>query len=229
MLIMIKEKKRAALIIAIVTFCCAVMAVVDGVMQPHYAVKSVVKAALFLLLPFSYTFFDRDLSLKSLFTANKKGIGIAFSLCIPIYFVILGGYLLLKDVFDFSAVTSSLTDNIGVSKENFPVVALYISFANSLLEEFFFRGFAFLTLRKAISEKTAYIFSSAAFALYHIAIMTGWFSAGVFAITLTGLFAGGLIFNFLNSKSGNIYTSWFVHMFANFAINTIGFMLFGII
>ena len=226
---MTADRKRATAIIAIVVFCCAVMAVVDGNIQPHYAVKSAVKVALFLILPFGYSFINKDLSLKSLFMANKKGIGIALLLCIPVYIVILGGYLLLKDVFDFSAVTSSLTGNIGVSKENFPIVALYISFVNSLLEEFFFRGFAFLTLRKAVSEKTAYIFSSAVFALYHIAIMTGWFSAGVFAITLSGLFIGGLIFNLLNSKSGNIYTSWFVHMFANFAINTIGFMLFGII
>lgn len=226
---MTADRKRATAIIAIVVFCCAVMAVVDGILQPHYAVKSAVKVALFLILPFGYSFINKELSLKSLFMANKKGIGIALLLCIPVYIVILGGYLLLKDVFDFSAVTSSLTGNIGVSKENFPIVALYISFVNSLLEEFFFRGFAFLTLRKAVSEKTAYIFSSAVFALYHIAIMTGWFSAGVFAITLSGLFIGGLIFNLLNSKSGNIYTSWFVHMFANFAINTIGFMLFGII
>ena len=226
---MTADRKRATAIIAIVVFCCAVMAVVDGIIQPHYAVKSAVKVALFLILPFGYSFINKELSLKSLFMANKKGIGIALLLCIPVYIVILGGYLLLKDVFDFSAVTSSLTGNIGVSKENFPIVALYISFVNSLLEEFFFRGFAFLTLRKAVSEKTAYIFSSAVFALYHIAIMTGWFSAGVFAITLSGLFIGGLIFNLLNSKSGNIYTSWFVHMFANFAINTIGFMLFEII
>lgn len=226
---MTADRKRATAIIAIVVFCCAVMAVVDGIIQPHYAVKSAVKVALFLILPFGYSFINKELSLKSLFMANKKGIGIALLLCIPVYIVILGGYLLLKDVFDFSAVTSSLTGNIGVSKENFPIVALYISFVNSLLEEFFFRGFAFLTLRKAVSEKTAYIFSSAVFALYHIAIMTDWFSAGVFTITLSGLFIGGLIFNLLNSKSGNIYTSWFVHMFANFAINTIGFMLFGII
>ena len=67
------------------------------------------------------------------------------------------------------------------------------------------------------------------FALYHIAMMTGWFSIWVFAIALLGLFLGGLIFNYLNEKSDNIYTSWFVHMSANFAINTIGFMLFGII
>lgn len=223
------NKKRISAILTIVVLCCAIMAVVDGIIQPQYAVKSCAKIVLFLALPVIYSLFDRDLNLKSLFKINKKGMKTAFMLCVPLYILILGVYLLLKDVFDFSAVTSSLTENIGVNRGNFVFVALYISFANSLLEEFFFRGFAFLMLKRVVSRRVAYIFSAAVFALYHIAIMTGWFSVEVFAITMVGLFAGGLIFNWLNEKSNNIYTSWFVHMFANFAINTIGFMLFGLI
>lgn len=223
------NKKRTFAIMIITAIACIIMAIVDGVIQPDYAIKSAVKLVLFLALPIIYSIFDKDTDIKCLFKANKRGMKTAFMLCIPVFVIILGAYLLLKDVFDFSAVTASLTSNIGVTKHNFVFVALYISFVNSLLEEFFFRGFAFLALRKTASHRFAYIFSAAAFALYHIAIMTGWFSATVFAITMVGLFAGGLIFNFLNAKSNNIYTSWFVHMFANFAINTIGFMLFGII
>ena len=223
------DKKRLSAIILIVAICCAAMAVVDGIIQPDYMIKSAIKLVLFLLLPLGYSIFDKNLNLKTLFIPNKKGLLTAAALCIPLYIIIVGAYLLLKDVFDFSAVTTALTGNIGVTRDNFVFVALYISFINSLLEEFFFRGFAFLTLSKISSRKFAYIFSSATFALYHIAMMTGWFSVGVFIIALAGLFAGGLIFNLLNEKSGNIYTSWFVHMFANFAINTIGFMLFNII
>ena len=215
------DKKRTAILTVMVAVCCGIMAIVDGVIQPEYAVKSIVKIALFLICPAIYLGIDKELKLREIFRPNKKGMKIAFSLCIPVYIVILGAYLLLKDVFDFSAITTSLTGNIGVNKSNFIFVALYISFINSLLEEFFFRGFAFLTLKNITTARFAYIFSSAMFALYHIAMMTGWFSITVFA--------GGLIFNYLNAKSGNIYTSWFVHMFANFAINTIGFMLFGII
>ena len=36
---------------------------------------------------------------------------------------------------------------------------------------------------------------------------------------------GGLILNRLNERLDTIYGSWLTHMFANFAINTIGFML----
>ena len=60
-------------------------------------------------------------------------------------------------------------------------------------------------------------------------MMIGWFDLPLFIIVMAGLFAGGVIFNFLNEKSGTIYPSWFLHMFANFAINTVGFVLFGII
>lgn len=223
------NKKAYLPIIVLVIFCCAVMAVVDGIWQPGYAIKSAVKLVLFMAVPIIYSLFDKELSIAELFGFNKKGFKTALLLCIPLYILIVGGYLLLKGVFDFSAITGALMDSVGVSGKNFVFVALYISFINSLLEEFFFRGFAFLSLERFVSEKTAYIFSAAVFAVYHIAIMTGWFSVPLFILIMAGLFVGGLIFNYLNSKSRNIYTSWLVHMFANFAINTIGFMLFGII
>lgn len=217
-------------IISLIVFVgCLIMALVDGVIQPDYRIKSAVKIVLFIAFPFVYSYYDRNIDLKELFKANKKGMKIAFSLCIPVFAVILLAYFLFKDIFDFSKVTTALTGKIGVNKDNFVYVAIYISFVNSLLEEFFFRGFAFLTLAKFSGYKFAYIFSALTFALYHIAMMTGWFSVWVFVIVLAGLFAGGVIFNFLNKKSGNIYTSWLVHMFSNFAINLIGFMLFGIL
>ena len=65
-----------------------------------------------------------------------------------------------------------------------------------------------------------------AFALYHIAMMIGWFVLPVILISLVGLFIGGMTFNRFDEKSENIYLSWLIHMFANFATNTIGVILF---
>ena len=221
--------KRSFGISLMVLCICAVMAVVDGVYQANYVLKSAIKLVMFLEIPVSFAFADKGLKISRLFVMRKKGMGLALLLGIGVYVVILGGYFLLKDVFDFSAVTTTLTANIGVNGKNFIFVSLYISFINSLLEEFFFRGFAFLTLKKRASRFYAYCFSALIFALYHVAMMIGWFSWEVFAIILLGLFVGGLLFNVLNEKSNTIYPSWFVHMFANFAINTVGFILFGII
>ena len=136
---------------------------------------------------------------------------------------------MLKDIFDFSSITSSLTKNIGVTGENFVFVSLYISFFNSFWKSFSSVVSLSITLKRITSRKFAYLFSAAVFSVYHIAMMIGWFSLDVFIIIMVGLFAGGIIFNYLNEKSATVYPSWLVHMFANFAINTVCFILFGII
>lgn len=221
-------KKTTVLVILVVVFCIF-MAIIDGIFKADYFVKSVIKLVMFFVLPAFYSFFDKDIKIWKILKPKWSGIKTALVLCISVYAIILGGYFLLKGIFDFSAVTGTLTQNIGVTGENFIFVSLYISFVNSLLEEFFFRGFAFLTLKKITGRRFAYLFSAAVFALYHVAMMIGWFGLDVFVVVLVGLFVGGCIFNYLNEKSESIYPSWLVHMFANFAINTIGFMLFGII
>jgi membrane protease YdiL (CAAX protease family) len=202
---------------------------VDAVLSPNYAIKSIIKLTLFLLLPIGYSFFNKEISLINLLRVDKKGIVFSLLLGIGVYLLIIFAYFILVPYFDFTNITRTLQNDIGVNKDNFVMVAIYISFINSLLEEFFFRGFAFISLKKFASRRFAYIFSAATFSLYHIAIMKSWFTPLLFALLITSLFVAGLLFNWLNEKDNNIYTSWIVHIGANFAINTIGFMLFGIL
>jgi len=218
-------KKQSYLIIGITLFACTVMGVVDALIQPGYVVKSIIKLSMFLLLPVIYARIDRSCDLKSLFRVDRKGILIAAGMGAAIFAVILGAFFLFRNVFDFSSLAGSLTSSTGVNKENFLFVAIYISLVNSLLEEFFFRGFSFLCLCRASKRWFAYIFSAGVFALYHIAMMIGWFSWIVVLLALTGIFIGGLIFSFFNEKYDNIYLSWLIHMCSNFAINIIGFIL----
>lgn len=216
-------------IIFILIVGCMFMAMVDAIWQPGYAIKSALKIIAFLVIPFCYSYMNKNVHLKSLFVAKRKGMIRAALFGIGVYVFIIACYYTIGTFFDFSQVTGALNENVGVNKENFVFVAIYISFINSLLEEFFFRGFVFMNLRRLASRKFAYLISSFAFAFYHVAMMIGWFSIWLFLLLLTALIVGGLIFDWLNEKQGNIYTSWFVHMFANFAINTVGFILFGII
>ncbi len=212
-------------ILAVTLFCCAVMGIVDGIIRPGYGVKSLIKIGMFLLLPILLSRMDRQIDLRSVLRFRKKGFGGALLLGLGIYGLIVGGYFLFSLFVDFSPITGALSDNAGVQKGNFIFVALYISFINSLLEEFFFRGFVFLNLKRFLSTGWAYGISAVSFALYHVSMMIGWFPFWVFMLVMAGLVIGGLIFDFLDDKQGTIYTSWLTHMFANFAINTIGFLL----
>lgn len=224
---MLKKKNT---IILIVLIGCLIMGFIDAVISPQYLVKSFIKIILFSIMPIIYSRYDKKLNLSSLFKIkSKREIIVALLAGLAVFSFILGAYLIIGRFFDFSNITSSLSENIGVDKDNFILVSIYISFVNSLLEEFFFRGFAFLKLKEVSTRRFAYIFSSLAFALYHVAMMIGWFDISLFLLTIAGLFIGGLIFNYFNEKYKNIYVTWLIHMFANFAINYIGFMLFNII
>ncbi len=201
---------------------------VDAFIHPDYFVKIIFKIIIFLGLPM--LFFIKNKAefndFKELFRFRKKGIIEALLLGVGVYSVILGGYFLTRGVFDYSNVTSSLTQGMGITADNFIYVSLYISLLNSFLEEFFFRGYGFVTLKKYTSPRLACLFSSVLFAVYHVGMLVGMFHIGVLLLILFGLIAGGCIFCYLNERHDNIYPSWFVHMFANFAINTIGFILF---
>lgn len=224
-----KEKMQVIIIMAIICFGCAVMAIMDGIIRPGYALKSAVKILVFFLVPMIYSNCTKSIDWKRLFRWDKRGMKVTFMLAISVYLLILGAYFVVRNFFDFSKITNLLANNAGVTGDTFVLVALYISLINSLLEEFFFRGFAFFALKKLTSRKFAYIFSSFAFALYHVAMIQGWFSVVLFLLAMIGLSVGGIFFNYLNEKDETIYNSWLVHMFANFAINTVGFVLFGII
>ncbi|HAS74555.1 MAG TPA: CPBP family intramembrane metalloprotease [Clostridiales bacterium UBA8960] len=221
-----QKRISSAQIIAIITIACLLMAFVDTVWQPGYIIKSSIKIALFLLLPLAYSKIKNGVSYKYLFKFDWKHFGISIGMGLAVFAFILAAYKILGPFFDFSSVTKSMEKEAGITRDNFLFIAVYISFVNALLEEFFFRGFAYLELKKWTSRGTALTVSAGAFALYHISIMLSWFTIPLFILLLTGLFIGGVIFNLLNEHSNNIYSSWMVHMFSNFAINTVGLLLF---
>ncbi len=226
----IKQKK--IYVIASIVFCALAMSLVDSVLQPGYVVKSGIKICLFLIVPIAYFFVNAEQKkeLKRLFVPKKKHLLLSLALGGAVFGAIIGGYFLLRGVIDFSGITNNLTQTAGVKRENFVWVALYISIVNSLLEEFFFRGYGFLHLKSLISRKAAYSVSAGLFALYHVGMTATMFdSVWLFLLSFIGLYIGGVLFNILDEKSESIYASWIVHMFANLAINTIGMILFGIL
>ena len=207
--------------------CCIAMSAIELIFTPTYFVKAAIKLALFVIIPMSLVLVRKETAMLRFFKPNKKTLLPMLAFGVIMYGFIIGAYFLLGKYFDLSGITSSL-DEIGVTKQNFVFVALYIAVCNSFLEEFIFRGFGFIGLSEKIGVKSACIFSAICFALYHITMMIGWYSFGLTALIIFALFVGGVILNLLDSKCKTVYPAWIVHIFANLAINTIGMILFGI-
>ena len=207
--------------------CCIAMSAIELIFTPTYFVKAAIKLALFVIIPMSLVLVRKETAMLRFFKPNKKTLLPMLAFGVLMYGFIIGAYFLLGKYFDLSGITSSL-DEIGVTKQNFVFVALYIAVCNSFLEEFIFRGFGFIGLSEKIGVKSACIFSAICFALYHITMMIGWYSFWLTALIIFALFVGGVILNILDSKCKTVYPAWIVHIFANLAINTIGMILFGI-
>lgn len=224
------ESKSIKGILGIALISIFLMYLVESIIKIGYIEKSLIKILMFLMLPILYTLYDKNIKLKNNFKIkSRKRLMYSLLLGLGVYLFILAAYFVLKDFINLSNIIEMLEKNVKVNKDNFLWVALYISLINSLLEEFFFRGFIFLNLKSISGRGFAYLISAFVFSLYHVAIMGSWFSPLIFILAMVGLFVGGLIFNYLNEKDGNIYNSWIVHMMANFSINTVGLIMFKII
>ena len=219
-----KDIKKALLFILTVIICCIAMAVIEVKIEPAYFVKSLLKVVFFLFVPLIVIKSQKERVFTHSFLLNKRNVLRLSGLGIVIYVVIMLAFMLTKGIFDYTTLVDSLSADQNVSHRSFIWVALYISFGNSLLEEFLFRFVAFIKLREYTGKKAAYIFSSCMFAVYHVAMIGGSFPLPLLLLALAGLAVGGAIFDYADDKSGNIYNSWIVHMFADFAIMTIWYI-----
>lgn len=222
-----KTRRNAYGVMLLVLIGCGIMAWVEGALRPVYPVKSALKIAVFLGCVGLYTLLSGD---RSPFRVLRRAgaVRLAAPLALGVLVFLLGGYALLSTWLDLSAIPENLAAKEGITRETFPLAAAYITLCNSLLEEFFFRGFAFLTLRQAGYGKLAYGFSALAFALYHVSITSSWGAPGLILLMVAGLTAAGLLFDWLD-REGGVLPSWLVHMGANLGTNGVGFILFGIL
>lgn len=225
------KNKRLIFIIVASMITIVLLYIVDQVLMLNYLTKVGVKFFLFALFPTIYILWTKENFLKESIKNREKitKINLSTILGIVVFLVIIIVYIIVKQNIDIDVLIDEFESKYKINKNNIIFFGLYLAFINSLLEEFFFRGFIFLNLKKLNLKKLAYIISSTAFAIYHVANIQNWFSVGLFLFITVGLFIGGIIFNYLDDKQNTFLNSWFVHISADLAIVIIGFRLFGIL
>ena len=191
--------KKNQFIYLSVIIAVSLMSYVDAIVLPGYLIRSIVKIFLFCGSILLYSYIYRDNILKDI-NFNLTSLKKVLPLAIGVYILIISAYFIFRNIFDFSHVKESLLNSVGVGKDNFIFVSLYVALINSFLEEFFFRGYCFLHLKTISDRKSAYLFSSLIFAFYHCSMMIGWFNIFLYLLLIVSLFVSGLIFNYLNER-----------------------------
>ncbi|WP_194841312.1 CPBP family intramembrane glutamic endopeptidase [Salinibacillus xinjiangensis] len=223
------SKKQTLTITVMTVLSCAIMLLIEQGLETTYVTKTLAKIVMFLVVPLIYIRFilkQRILEFLNLKHIDMKRLKSGFLLGLLASGIVLLTFLLLQDFIDTKAIISDLKNRLHITAEVYIFVALYITFGNSLLEEFYFRGFIFLKLYQTNQKVFAYVFSAGLFAFYHIAIFATWFNISLILLALVGLFTVGLVFNWLNTKSNNFLNSWILHILADIAVVSIGFYLF---
>lgn len=218
---------KIRLVVFLSLFVLFVMSLIEKIVQPSYFIKSIIKLLVFSLAMFIYCIKYKENFFK-LINFKKKGLSKGLILFMLFsYFVIIVGYLLLRNHIDLNGIRESLLNKEQLNKNNFIFIFSYIIFINSFLEESFFRGFIYNVFKKEGYEKIGVLFSALIFALYHIGIMDGWFNPFVMIVGVVGLFVTGIFLQDIVKREDNLLGSYLVHAIANLAINTIGtIMLF---
>ena len=125
------DKGKAIGIVVLSVVCCAVMALVETVVEPAYFVKSAIKAAVFLIIPLIFMKISGIKAFGGLSLPNKKAVFGLLLLGAGVYAAVMGAYLLTKARVDYSVLVASLTADQKV--EGFLPVALYIFFIRQFL------------------------------------------------------------------------------------------------
>ncbi|SDR00480.1 CPBP family intramembrane glutamic endopeptidase [Virgibacillus salinus] len=205
------------LIVLYSSLSIAILFIIEQILSFEYLYKTIAKVIIFFLVLFIFHYITKS---KTTYFATRridtKRLKISVSLGIGASLILIGTYFVLKDHIDFAQISENLAQK-NITGDTFLFISIYIIFGNSFLEEIFFRGFIFKNLQQK-HRLFAYIYSSFLFAIYHTAIFLTWFNIGLFLLALIGLFTIGLVFNWLNENSSNIYNSWLVHIIADIGI-----------
>jgi len=217
------KNKNVHLITIFAFIACALHAAILQTSFNAYLYTSAFKVVIFILCPVAYFKVSKDGNFKdllSMFSVREgwKHLRIAFVLGFAVFTFIVVTFMILLPYIDSAMVIDTLAAN-SITSRNAIFVFIYIVVINAALEQFFFRGFVFMSLYRMNLKRYAHIYSSLLFALYHVPILFNAVSVGILILCTAGLVVAGLIFNVLAIKCKSITGSLIVHISANLALN----------
>jgi membrane protease YdiL (CAAX protease family) len=145
---------------------------------------------------------------------------------------ILGGYIFtpLRDyAINFGDdIRQKLADLEIVGPRAYIAVCVFLVFLHSLIEEFYWRWYAFGSLTRVWPLGVSYVLASLGFAAHHYVILGGYFSwPGALGFG-TGVGVGGAVWCWLYRRQGTIAGAWLSHALVDAAIFIVGYdLIFG--
>ena len=161
------EKYKKSILVIYSLFAVGFLYYIEQILLPGYIIKSIFKILLFfggsMLLQRTFIRREKGPREKTSVISLKKLVFLGAAA----FIAVLGSATVLSTQINLIAISEELETALHVNSGNFIAVGIYIIIVNSALEEYFFRGFLFMNLKKEslIERFFAYMYSSLLFSL----------------------------------------------------------------
>jgi len=102
-------------------------------------------------------------------------------------------------------------DDLGML-EHYISFSIFISVANSFIEEYYWRWFAYGNIRRVMPLAWAHAVAAVAFASHHILVVSQFFPIGLALFIGSSVGVGGLIWSLMYQKYNTILGPWICHI-----------------
>lgn len=119
---------------------------------------------------------------------------------------------------DLSLIRAAAHQNGLTSLPRFLLLALYLSFLNSLAEEFIWRYFLFTQWRHFCSKPVAIILTNLAFTLHHLLALLFQTHLWLALLGAASVFSAGCLWSWLFVRKNNLTAAYISHIAADLAI-----------
>jgi membrane protease YdiL (CAAX protease family) len=155
----------------------------------------------------------------------RRGLAVAFGLGVLAVAIFWGLYYRLGDILlDKAMITHKIGEQFSVTGKTVLLIAPVTIFLNSMLEEFFYRGFAFGQLVQG-HRTVGYLLPAGAFTIQHLFFIYHWMSPLPFAMAVLGLFVFALALQRVYEKSESLVAPWLIHIMGDVAMMSIAVTL----
>jgi membrane protease YdiL (CAAX protease family) len=138
-------------------------------------------------------------------------------------------HLWLKSSNSFDAAAAEIREKVkgfGIdSTVKFAALGLFYAALHSLLEEYYWRWFAFAQLRRVIQPVPAIAISAIGFMAHHVIVLSVFFGWGTFlSLFLSlGVAVGGVLWAWLYDHTRSLYGPWLSHALVDAGIFLVGY------
>ncbi|MDP3698839.1 MAG: type II CAAX endopeptidase family protein [Nanoarchaeota archaeon] len=228
------EHKKEFLLLLTLLFLPPALIFASRNLLPHSYLFSSLYKLVFLYPLFHRIIFEKKSFIKSLsehfswrtFRVSLRKTAL-FGLLVGLTYYL--AYLFFKHNFTTQTIIQNLQESATINTNNLLMIGIYIIFVNSLLEEYFWRGFLFEKLIKNSKPIFAYLITGIAFSFHHLVFYFTWFTWPFLLLATFGLVSFALLMNYIFQKYHDLFSCWLIHLCADTAQILIALKIFGLL